>query len=613
MPDIIRAEWLRYRLWVLLYALAHLLALAFLNRLTDLGQQPVNVRRVFAAGYVVTGLLLGLHQMGTWRRPNQWLNLLHRPVAPWRIGLGLFIAGCLGLLVAIMLPLLLAVAWQAYGTARVVDLRHVLIPLAAFLIAMCAYFAGAYGLLADRRYAASGLVLILWIMVAKASGPAAILLQLIASGYTFALAMLAFRPDLGSPPRSLPALVLVAIPVQAGIYVLILLGGFIAEMGWIMSGTHPGNMVTPPKGGFTEAMRMSPRDRMLAGLEDVSLPDAPLWREQVALSEVHVIERPAGAPALRNEMSNSAPMAFEDHGARIQWTFSHRHMRYQGVDMATGLPAGILGAGEDNAAFPALATPLGDLPGLSRGDVILAAGPTLYRYVAAVKRILPLLTLPSGERIVRMTPIGGSVAVLSDRAIYLYDGRYLTDGDHAMHPRQRVAIPGHAGDLSAIGLVELVDGYLVSFTFAAQAYDMVGVPPYLTVLRVNDQGMVTPVATRALGEDYPAIYRYRAWWPSPVIHALRLWAVGFLAPVDDMDSHDTPPVPAPIRTLAWALMGISLLWGAWLARRRELSTPARLTWTLACGLIGLPAVASLWLILPAPGPVPRLEHLPHHA
>jgi hypothetical protein len=43
----------------------------------------------------------------------------------------------------------------------------------------------------------------------------------------------------------------------------------------------------------------------------------------------------------------------------------------------------------------------------------------------------------------------------------------------------------------------------------------------------------------------------------------------------------------------------SLLASLWLVRRRTLSKPAQVVWVLACGVIGLPALASLWLLYPA--------------
>ena len=113
--------------------------------------------------------------------------------------------------------------------------------------------------------------------------------------------------------------------------------------------------------------------------------------------------------------------------------------------------------------------------------------------------------------------------------------------------------------------------------------------------------------------DYPPVYRYRAWWPSPAIHALREVAVGLFATDDPKDDNDTPPIPTSVRTLAFLLMGASFLVGLWLASRRTMSVRTRLAWAFVCGIVGVPAVACLWLMLPAAEPEPRLRTEPAHA
>ncbi|MDQ0009126.1 hypothetical protein J2T07_001303 [Luteibacter jiangsuensis] len=598
MRDIFKAEWLRYRLWILAYAVGHLLVLAFFNRLVDLGQQPINVRRLFGAVYAITGILLGLHQMGTWRRPNQWINLLHRPVAPRRIAAGLIGAGAVALLAGVVLPLAAIVAWQAWGTPRIVELRQAILPAAALLIALCGYFAGAYGLLADRRYSAAGLVLLAWIAVADASGPAALAVQALACLWLLAMVLIAFRPDLGEAPRSAMATVVTAVPVQMAVYMLLLLAGFVGELLWIMQGTHPNNMSTPPRGGHVEAERMSGRERMIAGLAGATSTDAALWREQVVLSDVHELDRQVRSIGTRGELNNTMPIEFDDPETRSHWTFSHGRMRFEGTGLADGRPAGELGIGGGNVAFDAVASPAGVLPGIAKGDATIIAGNTLYQYLSAARRVVPRVSVPHGEWLLGTTPIGGSLAVLSDRSVYVVDGRHLLDGETPPVPRYRVPIPGEPGDLYTTELVELVDGYLVSFTFTQRAHTMLGAPPYQTVLWVDDAGRVTPVATHALHQDFPTFYRYTAWWASPVMYRVREMAAGLFAPVDPLGTTAIPPIPGSVRALAAVLALLSLCIGGWVAWRRASSLPARAAWTLGCGIVGIPALVGLLLIVP---------------
>lgn len=598
MYDLFKAEVLRFRTWSIAAALVHLLVLAFLARVVDLAQQPLLVYRVFGGVYVVSGLLFGLYQMGSYRRPSVWLNLLHRPVPAWRIALALSGAAVCWLAVVVALPVLLVAVAQHGMTARVVDLRHWLLPAASLLIATCGYLAGAHAMLANRRWSACGLVFLAWLVVAHASGFAALALQLLALAWLGTLLAIAVKPDLSAPPRKAWGVVVAALPVQAGVYLLVLLLGFGIEMLWIMQGTHPNNMATPPPGGYNEAERMQPRARMLAGLLSSRDARAPLWREQVALSEVHEIGVQLPWRLQRNSLTNHAPMEFEDSVRRIDWVFSHDRMRFEGRQIVDGRTAGELGAGGADAVFPAPAMGTGPWPGMLDGDAVIIAGNALYHYDSEARQALPRIQLPHGELLLGAVPVGESWVVSSDRALYFFDGRDASESETLMHARQRLQVPGEQGDLRTVDMIELVDGYLVSFLFSNQPQGPTGAPPYQATVWLRDDGRSMLVSRRGLHHDYPAWYRYKAWWPSPFLYAVRMHAIGLFAVPDPLERTAPPPVPRAIVILAGLLMLVSLMAGAWLARRRTLSRRARVGWSLACGIVGLPGLASLWLMVP---------------
>src|SRR5688572_28976295 len=107
MWDLFKAELIRFRGWTMIFAAVHLLLLGFLTRVVDLAQQPrMPVYLIFGIVYMLTGLLLGLYQMGGYRRPNAWLNLLHRPLPHWKVAAALLGAGAMLLVGAILLPML---------------------------------------------------------------------------------------------------------------------------------------------------------------------------------------------------------------------------------------------------------------------------------------------------------------------------------------------------------------------------------------------------------------------------------------------------------------------------------------------------------------------------
>ncbi len=460
-------------------------------------------------------------------------------------------------------------------------------PAAALLIALCGYFAGAYGVLASRRYSFAGLVPLVWIAMSDATGPAALAVQALACGWLLAMVLIAFRPDLGEAPRSAIATMVTAIRCRQP-STCCLLVGFVVELLWIMQGTHPNNMSTPPRGGHVESERMSGRDRMIAGLAGATSVDTALWREQVVLSDVHELERQVRGIATRGELNNTTPIEFDDPETRSRWTFESPAHAFEGTGIADGQRVGELGMGDGKTAFDAIAAPAGALPGMAKGDATIIAGHTLYHYLSAARRIVPRASVPADEWLLGTTPIGGSLAALTDRAVYLFDGRHLLDSDTPPLPRYRVPIPGAPGDLYTAEMVELVDGYLVSFNFTQRAHTMLGALPYQTVLWVDDAGRVTPVATRMLREDFPTFYRYKSWWASPVMYTARAMATGLFAAHDPLAETAVPPIPASVSALAVALALLSLCLGGWFAWHRESSLPARVAWTLACGFVGIP-------------------------
>jgi hypothetical protein len=148
-----------------------------------------------------------------------------------------------------------------------------------------------------------------------------------------------------------------------------------------------------------------------------------------------------------------------------------------------------------------------------------------------------------------------------------------------------------------VELIELLDGYLVSFTFTngAWAGEML---PYQQVLHVDGEGKVEPVAHRVLGFDLPLAYTMRNWWLSPALRELCLATQQLFATPKPLDEGGIPPPPRHIVILAAVLCLLSLLASIWLTGRQAHAPLARWTWVLACGVVGVPALVSVWLMFP---------------
>ena len=120
----------------------------------------------------------------------------------------------------------------------------------------------------------------------------------------------------------------------------------------------------------------------------------------------------------------------------------------------------------------------------------------MYQYDQDARLVLPRARLPQGERLAGFGEAGDDVALLSDRALYFYDARELENDDGVLAPRQRVPLPGATGDLQRVDAMELLDGWLVSFSFVRSSYNAEGALPFQQIVRVDDSGRVQTVARR---------------------------------------------------------------------------------------------------------------------
>jgi dienelactone hydrolase len=595
--DYIKAELLRFRAWTFAYAALHLVVLGFLTRVIDLAQQPLLVYQLFAGVYLLSGLLLGAYQMGDYRRPNAWLNLLHRPIGHRRLAAALMFAAAMLLAIGILLPALAIAGFQEGMTARVLDARHLWLVLSAWLFGCVGYGVGAYAMLANRRHAVAGFVFPFALLLAAATGSGAVLLQVFALAWLAAMVLASFKPDLPAPPRGAWDTLVLALPLQLAIWGALLVLSFGQEFLWIASGTHPNNPAVPVAGSVKEADNFTPAELLVAGLRGVRVPEAALWREQAAISDVYRVHHNFERMPARDELGNIAPMEFNETTRHLRWVFSHDDMRFHGITQAEQRAAGTLGV-LGQAPFPQ--------PPLAVGSDLLISDGAVYQYDEEAGRVLPRVQLPPGEHVIGYGPAGDRIAVLGDRALYLFDARDLETGDALLQPRLRVPTPGRPGMLSDVDVMELLDGVLVSFTFTRDVYSGRG-QPYQALVHVDEQGRSTDIGRRELPSGYGALYLQRGWIASPLLHVAKQRVLGLFAGYQS--GFDVAPrqLPRSALVLAGALSALSLLLGAWRARRIELSSPARLAWIAGCGLVGLPALLALWLLYP---PRERLDELP---
>lgn len=452
MFDILKAEFRCFLTLALVYAAAHLMVLLFLTRVVDWPMLvPDEVYLVIAAVHGLTAAA-GPAADGWLPPPQCSVNLLHRPAACIRASRWRCWAPCRALPAALLLPLLATAGWQATMTARVLDMRHVGLCLAGFgtgvigcpgpgaaamLVPRCTC-GGAAGIPAAAGGVCHG---------RRFPGAAGRGGRMAAGAHA---GRVQARPGHGATRAGRRAAGRAAA------------GGDVAAAGagGFRLRTAVGGAGQPPQqpGQSAGRQRQAGRQRRGPRLQRKGPPSisdsAPLWREQAAISDIVTMGVGIPVSPVWHELGNRAPMEFDDDERRIRWVFSHDRGRSVGYRLSDKQPAGELASRAMRAFLRRRCVPV-------RG--LLIGRQTLHAFDEQTQRVLPRVVLPEGEVVAGVDATGERLAVLSDRALYLYDARPLSLDASLLATRQARAAARRAGNLTWTS-AELLDGHLVSFT-----------------------------------------------------------------------------------------------------------------------------------------------------
>jgi hypothetical protein len=279
------------------------------------------------------------------------------------------------------------------------------------------------------------------------------------------------------------------------------------------------------------------------------------------------------------------------------WTFSHQRMMYSGRHRRLGTSGGWLGAGGIKDATPFDSQPV--LMADNRRNGYLVTAHDMYEVQKEGGRLRHVLHVDGAEQ------LGGGIALLGGRTALLTNRRVvlLQDSGGQPAPLATVALPVLFGDLERVEAARVADGTLLSFIGGYRRYDGFPAAPQVTYL-VDADGRVTELNRRELAHDFPVLFEHKAWWLSPVLHAVvtlpEILIDKGVVP-DHGASRFAPllqPRPASVWTAMIVLALVSLLGAAWWTDRARLGRRARLAWCLASLLLGVPALLSLMVLQP---------------
>lgn len=606
MKDLMISELRRFRWLALIAGIANLLLLLFMNRVSDLLQMPFTDALPMLFIYMAAGLALAIAQVGSYRKPSQWAWLIHRPLAPARVFGALALSALILLASVIFLPMLLVLLGTDSLTTRVVDLRHYLTLIHVPAFALMAWMAGAHACVSRSRAAVAVFFAPLLLALHLVSTIALLLPVSLALAWLTWITLRSFRANREAPIRGTGTLLLTALPLQIGLFLLcVVLWRFLFVTGGILLGTDPLNTDFPPEGGLIATERAEPGEEIALGLAQSGDPRAASWRAQMPLLEPLRMGPWLARFPMRHQFSNfRLPTGWYDEERNIAWTFSHDAMLFIGRDPQSGTEKGVFGLSGAGDATPFKAIPVvtehGDLltPWALYG--IDEDAQTLeLRYALQSNK-------PGNEQFTALPQqkFNRVMLLTNQRLIVLREDQRAAANVKPLLPDWKIALPRGAQHLEFVTLAELMDGWLVSIVYGNGSRQIgysqfnVVVHPWQQVLFVDADGETQIVGERQINPDFPTLQR-TDWWLSPPLSILTtlpevLLDKGLTWP---MELAPLPRKPVLyIAALILLLLSTGTAW--WWLRGARISNTRRRVWLASCALLGLPALASLFLLEP---------------
>lgn len=594
MLDLFISECRRFRTPAIIFAAANSMLLLLVNQFVDILQERREIHLVILALYMLSGMAFALYQFGSYRQPARWIWLLHRPLPRWRVFAGVMLASALLISLSAGIPLLGSVGIQDALTARTVDTRHYLAAMQLTLFTLIAWLAGSYVVLNRSKSAIVILVLPMLVLLHMASGFILIPLACACVALLAFIVYGAFKPDRMAPPATNAGMLATAIPLQISCYfVLLWAGATLFQYGQILSGVHPFSMAAAPAGGHIEATRALGSDNMLAGLAGAGDPRAAEWRRQIPLLKPGSMLPDLRQYAVRHMLSNEGDARW--YTDALTWSFSHDDLRYHGMDRRRGTAHGWYGAAGDGSSA-GFSAPSATKVANSRGYLVTPQ--QAYQIGEDTRQLTQRIALAGSEQLLRVpTKIGRHVYLVTNHRLVAY-----IDSATGMWPEAfSIRLTNDASTLARVDVAELSDGTLATFTYSARMADGAGNARQVTMF-VDPAGHPTRVGQRAMAHDFPLLFEHKAWWLSPILHAVvalpdLLIDKGMVldAGHNRFDNAYIAVRPAPVWIAALAaslLSALAALW--WIGPRSS----RRLAWIASCLLLGPPAFCALAILEP---------------
>lgn len=601
MLNLFKTEILHFRNWVIGFAVFYFLVLYYpYSAGVVFFQWPVS--NMVLLGQVVIGASFGVIQMKLHKRPNEWLYLLHRPLSPKKIFVAITLAGCCLLLAAVTLPALILVMAMDVDSRLLVEFRHYLFPLYTCGLLLTAYFCGCLSVLSPNRLAFIAIALCAFIIAAFLNFNSAILVNSVVTlAWACCLAYQSFKPDLARNFQRVRQLLLSELGIQFGI-----LWGLGLVINIYFSVTIDENSPTraPAPGTDYYAFQLSPRERIIYALENSSHSEAAFLSQQTLLGEITPVRNPLrfSHPVRYQLPQYDNQLLLVDEDNKVNWSFSHNAMVFEGKSGTTGEFSGWLGSNGFHDELQS-AEPFSSVPWVT-GNAYIIDDSRIFHLDWDTRILKQRFASDDGARFTDSLAVADNMTtLLSEKFLYVFATPEFIDQNRPLKPMAKVEIPAaDNADMRTIDVLELIDGFLVSAlvdrTATAVGNDFARINrARLQVTRVRQGKENDMVASLGLPTSFSGFFLYNTLVVSPGMRSLTDLYFG-LARQKHMESIlplFARRFPGEIYAQMLVLCMVSAGVVAWLLRRSALPARIKAFWIVLTCFTGIAGLISFLL------------------
>jgi len=613
MLTLLKIELKCFQKYALLLALAQVILWAYLQRQTSIIDISGIINGNLSTYAILTSLLFGITQFALHKRKNHWTYLVHRPLPINNIFLAIAGAGAVCIAVALSIPLFMSYATLSLIGNETVELRHYLYVLHITLLALTAYFIGAFTVLNASWGAILLITVFTGMLTTKPNSVALILISDLAYLLiTFYLASSSFKVNLSKHFTKKRQLIVAAIFMQPIAAMLLMMTQLAYHLPLMVTGSHP-DKYDYSNGDYDNyyaaLWHWDEQDLIEKVVDETVYPDKALLLNQIDYAEQYRVRMRLIPDQVKGQLPHQdKSKGLFDNTNKVYWQFSHDQSLYIGRDKYSKDVVGYMGK---QGFFKSL-----NEAKQTQGNVFESVPIALYDNFIQTKKALFVIDFTgqyvelkyklsgTDEHFIRPLVLDRTIdtaLLVTNRGLHFFNSQLIQEEN--TYTESDLMVP-YQQDLylkDDILIYRLVDGYLLKF--ASRSFYGFG-KPGVSLVHANHDGTVMTLGEKAF-DNYrplPLIVGDQDYWQSPIVVNVLFGTLNSLYELSQPNEYTTlwnftERTYSPT-TYYYAIVAaiMSALLCLIIARRIELDKSLTIFWVAFCLIASVPGLFSFLLL-----------------